>query len=330
MAPRIPPRGVWVPVPTFFQDPAGPSLTSSAQPAVNLDHQVAHAVQLAEDGITGLVLLGSSGEAVHLSRQERAALVRAVRDGLEGADPPHKNYPIMAGVLTNGIDETIQQLEDFADAGADWGLVLVPGYFGGGVTQDGIVQYFSILAERSRIPLLVYNYPGVTNGVTVLPETYRRLAAIEGVVGCKMSHGNVSHHIQVSLDPDINQDTFRVFSGFGQQLGPIVLFGAAGVIDGLSAFYPKTVVRLFDVLNKGPHDEKAKSQIATLQYIVSRAEEFIVRYGIAAIKEGVFRVKGFGTPAGVRPPLVGRLKEEEWQKARDDFLLGIEAFENSL
>ncbi|KAK3989038.1 hypothetical protein QBC44DRAFT_328279 [Cladorrhinum sp. PSN332] len=328
MTSRVPPRGVWVPVPTLFSDPADGILSSSAQAAVNLEHQVAHAVQLARDGITGLVLLGSSGEAVHLSRSERSGLVKAVREGLNDAGFP--DYPIMAGVLTNGIDETIQQLQDFAEAGAQWGLVLVPGYFGAGVTQDGIVQYFSRLAEADILPLLVYNYPGVTNGVTVLPETYRRLAAIKGVVGCKMSHGNVSHHIQVSLDPEIDRNNFRVFSGFGQQLGPIVLFGAAGVIDGLSAFYPKTVVRLFNVLENGPHNDKGKEQIAALQYIVSRAEEFIVRYGIAAIKEGVFRVKGYGTPAGVRPPLVGRLKEEEWQKAREEFLLGIEAFERSL
>ncbi|MBE3045302.1 hypothetical protein IMZ48_22665, partial [Candidatus Bathyarchaeota archaeon] len=52
------------------------------------------------------------------------------------------------------------------------------------------------------------------------------------------SHGDVSHHVQVSTDPKIDHDKFRVFSGFGQQLGPIVLFGAAGVIDGLAAFYP--------------------------------------------------------------------------------------------
>ncbi|KAK4222318.1 hypothetical protein QBC38DRAFT_87556 [Podospora fimiseda] len=325
---HVPPRGVWVPVPTLFYDPSDRILTASDQSAVNLKHQAAHAVQLAKDGITGLVLLGSSGEAVHLSRSERIDVIKAVRKGLDDAGFP--DYPIMAGVLTNGIDETIQQLQDFASAGAQWGLVLVPGYFGGGVSQEGIMQYFSILAERNVMPLLVYNYPGVTNGITVLPETYRRLAAIDGIVGCKMSHGNVSHHIQVSLDPEIDRNGFRVFSGFGQQLGPIVLFGAAGVIDGLSAFYPKTVVRLFNVLDNGPHDEKAKEQIATLQYVVSRAEEFIVRYGIAAIKEGVFRVKGFGTCVGVRPPLVGRLKEEDWQQAREEFLLGIEAFEKSI
>ena len=185
MAPLIPPRGVWVPVPTLFHSPSDSvQKTASNQLALNLEAQVGHAVQLAKDGITGLVLLGSSGEAVHLTRTERSALVKAVRTGLD--DAGFKDYPIMAGVLTNGLDETLQQLKDFAEAGAQWGLVLVPGYFGAGATQEGIVEYFSIVEQQSPIPVLVYNYPGVTNGVTVLPETYRKLAALEGVVGCKM------------------------------------------------------------------------------------------------------------------------------------------------
>lgn len=185
MSPLIPPRGVWVPVPTLFHSPSDPvQKTESHQLPLNLQAQVGHAVQLAKDGITGLVLLGSSGEAVHLTRTERSALVKAVRTGLD--DAGFKGYPIMAGVLTNGLDETLEQLEDFAEAGAQWGLVLVPGYFGAGATQDGIVEYFSIVQQKSPIPVLVYNYPRVTNGVTVLPETYRKLAALAGVVGCKM------------------------------------------------------------------------------------------------------------------------------------------------
>ena len=86
-----------------------------------------------------------------------------------------------------------------------------------------------------------YNYPGVTNGVMITPETYRILAQHPNIVGCKMSHAVVSWHNQVSLDPKIDHNKFKVYSGLGQQLGPIVFFDAAGVIDGLAAVYPKTV-----------------------------------------------------------------------------------------
>ena len=131
------------------------------------------------------MLLGSTGEAVHLSRSERYNLVSSVRNGLTEAG--FANYPLMAGVLTSGgLEETLEWLSDYANAGAQWGLVLVPGYFGAAVGQEGIVEWFTAVADQSPIPILVYHYPGVTNGVQVLPETYRRLAGHERIVGCKM------------------------------------------------------------------------------------------------------------------------------------------------
>jgi 2-keto-3-deoxy-L-rhamnonate aldolase len=129
-----------------------------------------------------------------------------------------------------------------------------------------------------------------------------------------MSHGNVSHHVQVSLDPEIDHSKFRVFSGFGQQLGPIVFFGAAGVIDGLAAIYPKTVSRLMELAEKRPIEPKALEEIQKLQFVVSSAEEFVGAYGIVGIKEAVQRVLGMGTREGGRLPLKGQLPEGAWEK----------------
>lgn len=325
----IPPKGVFVPSPTFFL-PVAKSASSSTpyQPILDLHTQIAHSVFLARAGITGIVLLGSTGEAVHLSAEERATLVSSVRKGLTDAGFP--DYPLMAGVLTSGgIEETLQCLKDYAEAGAQWGLVLAPGYFGPAVGQEGLKQWYEAVADRSPIPVLVYNYPGVTNGVVVAPETYRELARHEKIVGCKMSHGNVSHHVQVSLDPEIDHDKFRVYSGFGQQLGPIVQFGAAGVIDALAAFFPRTVVRLFSLLEKD-QNASSKAEIQTLQYVVSRAEEFIVRFGILGIREGINRVAGFGILEGGRLPLRGNLSKSDWEQGRKLYLEGIEKTESGL
>lgn len=104
-------------------------------------------------GIRGIVILDSTGEAIHLNHQERFDLVSGVRKGLEQAG--YKDYPIMAGVLTNSIDETLEWLRDFADAGAQWGLVLVPGYFGVAASQENIKQGYTVVADNSPIPILV-------------------------------------------------------------------------------------------------------------------------------------------------------------------------------
>ncbi|KAL2023317.1 hypothetical protein VTK56DRAFT_3055 [Thermocarpiscus australiensis] len=325
---RIPPKGVFVPSPTFFLPSSSSSSSSSLQPPVDIQAQIDHSVFLARSGITGIVLLGSTGEAIHLTRTERRNLVSSVRKGLDDAGFP--DYPLMAGVLTNGLDETLEWLHDYAAAGAQWGLVLAPGYFGAAASQQGIAGWYRAVADRSPIPILVYNYPGVTNGVMVLPETYRELAKHERIVGCKMSHGNVSHHVQVSLDPAIDHDKFRVYSGFGNQLGPIVLFGAAGVIDGMAAYYPKTVVRLMSLVEKGDLTAETRAEMQRLQFVVSLAEEFVMRYGILGIKEAVSRVTGFGTLEGGRLPLTGGLPEGAWEKARAQFLTEIEKTEASL
>ena len=149
------------------------------------------------------------------------------------------------------------------------------------------------------------------------------------------SHGNVSHHVQVSLDPAIDHAKFRVYSGFGQQLGPIVFFGAAGVIDGLAAFYPKTVVKLMSLIaarleGKQAIEAEQLEEVRRLQYVVSRAEEFIVRSGIVGIKEATYRVAGFGTLEGGRLPLKGRLAEGEYDRLHALLLKDIEKVEAEL
>jgi 2-keto-3-deoxy-L-rhamnonate aldolase len=145
-----PPTGVFVPVPTFFK-PA--SATKSIQPAIDVETQVAHSVYLAKNGIRGLVLLGSTGEAVHMSRQERFDMVSGVRKGLNEAGIP--DYPIMAGVLVNSVDEVLEWLHDWKKAGAQWGLVLAPGYFGAAATQENIREWFTVVADNSPIPILL-------------------------------------------------------------------------------------------------------------------------------------------------------------------------------
>lgn len=146
-----PPMGVFVPVPTFFKPESAAS--QSTQPEVDVETQVKHSIFLARNGIRGLVILGSTGEAVHLNRQERFDLVRGVRDGLE--DAGFKDFPIMAGVLTNGIDETLEGLEDYKKAGAQWGLALVPGYFGTAASQSNIQAWYVTVANKSPLPIIM-------------------------------------------------------------------------------------------------------------------------------------------------------------------------------
>lgn len=147
----VPPPGVFVPVPTFFK--TTPASSPSLQAALDVPAQCQHSIHLAKNGVRGLVLLGSTGEAIHLSRAERFELIFGVRDELTKAGIP--DYPIMAGVLTNSVDEALEWLEDAKKAGAQWGLVLAPGYFGLAANQDNIREWYEVVANSSPLPILM-------------------------------------------------------------------------------------------------------------------------------------------------------------------------------
>jgi 2-keto-3-deoxy-L-rhamnonate aldolase len=147
-----PPAGIFVPVPTFFVKRDSPSY-NSAVPPIDIETQVAHGVFLAKRGIRGLVLLGSTGEAVHLTRTERQIVIKSVRDGM--AQHGFPDFPLMAGTATQSIEETIDLLNESAAAGANFGLVLAPGYFAGATSQEGLGAWFTAVADKSSIPILM-------------------------------------------------------------------------------------------------------------------------------------------------------------------------------
>ena len=122
MAVPLPP-GVYVPVPTFFVSRQASNYSTEAPP-LDLETQSKHAIHLAKYGIRGLVVLGSTGEAIAVTNAERIEVLKRVRRDLDNSG--YRNYPLIAGTATQGIEDTLGQLSDSRDAGAQWGLVLAP------------------------------------------------------------------------------------------------------------------------------------------------------------------------------------------------------------
>jgi 2-keto-3-deoxy-L-rhamnonate aldolase len=155
-----PPPGIYVPVPTFFQPDTAAFPESSfklATAPLDIQTQIQHSLHLARSGIRGLVLLGSTGEAVHLTRSERSEIITSVRKAL--SENGFQNYPLVAGTATNSIVETVELLQDAKNDGADYGMVLAPNYFAGALNHktglDGIEAWFKAVADASPIPIMV-------------------------------------------------------------------------------------------------------------------------------------------------------------------------------
>ncbi|PKS07736.1 hypothetical protein jhhlp_006344 [Lomentospora prolificans] len=310
-----PPAGVYVPVPTFFASKSAQNYDPISPPA-DIDTQVAHSVYLAKAGIRGLVILGSTGEAVHVRADERAQILSGVRKGLDAAG--FENYPIIAGTAAQNVEDVVEQLVVAKEAGAGWGLVLVPGYFAGCTSQDGLIKWFTAVADRSPIPVMIYHYPAVSNNVKVTPSTYVTLAKHPNIVGCKLSHGDLSHHCLIASNPAIDHSRFLTFTGLGQQLLPVISVGGAGTIDGSAGFFPRTVVRLYELAKEPRPTDEQLAERRRIQFKVSSVEELVVAHGTVGIKEAVSRLRGFGDVDGGRAPLAAGMGNwEKWQEVID-------------
>ncbi|TLD06376.1 uncharacterized protein PgNI_08288 [Pyricularia grisea] len=309
-----PAPGIYVPVPTFFASRTAADYTAHAPP-VDVVAQVAHSLYLARAGIHGLVILGSTGEAVHMTNDERNAVLAGVRKGLDAEG--FKGYPIIAGTAAQSVAEVVEQLKDAHEkAACQFGMVLVPGYFAGATSQEGIVRWFTAVADQSPIPVMIYHYPGVSNNVKVTIPTFATLSQHPNIVGCKLSYPDVPVHTELALHPDIDHSRFAVFTGLGSQLFPVVAVGGAGAIDGAAAFFPKAVVRLFELSqNVRPTDEE-HAERRRLQYLVAALYSKLIPTGTIGIKEAVARLRGFGDPDGTRLPLFGGFADGDAEWAR--------------
>ena len=160
---------------------------------------------------------------------------------------------------------------------------------------------------------LSYHYPAVSNNLAIAPSTFHALSKHPNIVGCKLSHANLSHYAQIAALPSTNitPQNFGVFTGLGQQLLAVLAVGGQGAIDGLAAMFPKIMVTLYEGYMEGAMDEM---DLRELQAQVAEAEEVIARWGTIGVKEGVSRVLGMGDRDGTRLPLEGGIPVGEWVK----------------
>jgi 2-keto-3-deoxy-L-rhamnonate aldolase len=159
----------------------------------------------------------------------------------------------------------------------------------------------------------------VSNNVKVVPSTIVALSNHPNIVGCKLSHGDVSYHAQIGANPKVDNSHFHTFTGLGQQLLPILSLGCAGAIDGTAGFFPKSVVHLYGLSMKmRPTDEEVRER-RQLQCKLSAVEEIVVKHGTVGIKEATSRLREFGDRDGTRLPLCGGFPggDKEWENWKD-------------
>ncbi len=196
-----------------------------------------------EEGISALVIAGTSGEASTLTDEEHREVLKFAVDVVAG------RVPVIAGTGSNDTDYAIDLTKYACEIGCDAMLVVTPYY--NKATQKGLIKMFTTIADASTKPVILYNVPSRT-GVNIEPATYAALADHPMIQGIKEANGQIDKIVETMA---LVGDKLDLYSGNDDQIVPLLSVGGKGVISVLSNVLPKETVemcqRFFDGDIKG-------------------------------------------------------------------------------
>lgn len=270
-------KGLYIPVTTPFID----DKISSEKLAFNFEKW--QAVELA-----GFVLFGSTGEAPLVTPDERLSLLKSARNHLGG------KRMLIVGTGYESTTETIDFTLAAADSGADAALVLTPNYYKQQMTDEFYVRHYERIAERSPIPLILYNVPAFT-GVDLSAKVIRKLSVHEKIIGIKDSTANMSKLIELS---QLSRKTFSLMIGNAANYLSGLFLGAAGAILAVANIAAKECSQVYRSFQEGDYEQARQSYFR----ILPLGAKMIAQFGVPAVKAAMDRLGWFGGLP--RPPLL--------------------------
>ncbi|KID84547.1 dihydrodipicolinate synthetase family protein [Metarhizium guizhouense ARSEF 977] len=266
--PAVPPAGVWCPAVTCFTD----------DDELDLAAQAKYFAHLSRSGLAGLVVMGTNSEAMLLTREERSQLIATARQAVG------PKFPLMAGVGAHSTKQTLQLADDAAAAGADYLLVLPPAYFGKATTMATVRRFFARVAAEAALPVVIYNFPGVCNGVdmdsdtmtAIVRDSARANGGVSRVVGVKLTCGSVGKITRLAAQH--RPEDFAVFGGQSDFLIGGLAAGSAGCIAAFANVCPRLTAEIYSLYVGGE-----RQRAMELQRLAALAES-PCKSGIAAVK----------------------------------------------
>lgn len=270
-------RGVLVPLTTPFD-----TATGDVSPVALRENTR----RLLDDGLNGVLVAGSTGEASLLSETEFAQSIEWLRDVV--AD----DQILMAGGGRESTRATMAACRAAAEAGADTVLVRPPSYFSASLTPASLIDHFRAVADASPIPVLVYNIPKYTH-LQVPDAVFAALTEHPNIVGAKDSSGDLkSLAAYREAAPD-----WAIFVGSGALLYAGLELGAVGGIVAVANFAAPLAVDIYAAYTSGDTARAGGLQ----ETLTPLHREIVGQLGPAGIKAAM-EVRGLaGGPA--RPPI---------------------------
>ena len=192
-------------------------------------------------GIHGIFILGTTGEGPAIGCKVQKDMVR------ESIRIVNGRLPVLVGISSAACQESVEQAQFAYECKANGVVAAPPCYFNLG--EPELFDYYKYLAEESKLPLFVYNMPGMTK-VYMKPALIKKLAEIPNIRGYKDSSANMPDFHEVLLNLKDRED-FSIFVGPEELLGESVLFGADGGVAGGANLNPEIFVGMYNAALQG-------------------------------------------------------------------------------
>ena len=206
-------------------------------------------------GVDAVCVCGTTGESATMSIREHIA---AVEYCVKKVDHRVK---VIAGTGSNDTSAAVYLTQHAQDSGADAALLVTPYY--NKASQAGLIKHYEYIADRTELPLILYNVPGRT-GVSFTAETYKVLAQNPKINGVKEASGNFS---LLAHTRHLCGDDFYIWSGNDDQVVPMMALGAKGVISVASNIIPEVMVKMSHLCLNNDFQAASKLQIDYMDLI---------------------------------------------------------------
>ncbi|MFH4965844.1 4-hydroxy-tetrahydrodipicolinate synthase [Gaetbulibacter sp. M235] len=193
-----------------------------------------------ENGTDYLVICGTTGESVTITKQEKKDVIATIAKANKG------RVPMVLGIGGNNTAQVIEEIKE-TDLSIFDAILSVSPYYSK-PTQEGLYQHFKAISEASPIDVILYNVPGRTSK-NMEPETTLRLAKdFKNVIAVKEAGNNVAQYLKLLKD---KPEDFLVISGDDDLALGVVLAGGAGVISVIGQAFPKEFSNMIRLGLKG-------------------------------------------------------------------------------
>jgi 4-hydroxy-tetrahydrodipicolinate synthase len=226
-----------------------------------------------ENGTNYLVISGTTGESVTITKQEKKDIIATISKANNG------RVPMVLGIGGNNTAEIIEEIKTTDFTGIDAILSVSPYY--SKPTQEGVYQHFKAISLASPVDIILYNVPGRTSS-NMLPATTLRLANdFKNIVAVKEASNNVAQYLQLIKNKPAD---FLIISGDDDLALGVVLAGGAGVISVIGQAFPKEFSKMIQLGLEG-QAKKAYETHFKLMDITSQIFEENNPAGIKAVLE---------------------------------------------